>query len=165
MQPAKASVRTQPQPQKQHQYATRRRTILLATGYASKRIITQHKFYWSLFLTQDVGNLEKSKISKFSNLDALPKDFYLHFHSSSNTASHNSSMRNRCGGNGGTNLILNLSKLNLGTRLTPTDVVQPELFRSISMHKRILGHLSAVYCVCFDRTGRFILTVSYFQCV
>ena len=45
-------------------------------------------------------------------------------------------------------------------RCTEAQLVQPELFKSVNNHKRILGHLSAVYCVCFDRTGRYILTVS-----
>lgn len=40
-------------------------------------------------------------------------------------------------------------------RLVPTAVYQ-----HMKMHKRILGHLSSVYCVTFDRTGRRIFTVS-----
>lgn len=42
-------------------------------------------------------------------------------------------------------------------RLVPTAVYQ-----HMKMHKRILGHLSSVYCVTFDRTGRRIFTVSSF---
>lgn len=42
-------------------------------------------------------------------------------------------------------------------RLVPTAVYQ-----HMKMHKRILGHLSSVYCVTFDRTGRRIFTVSNF---
>ncbi|EHH53197.1 hypothetical protein EGM_13785 [Macaca fascicularis] len=38
-------------------------------------------------------------------------------------------------------------------RLVPTAVYQ-----HMKMHKRILGHLSSVYCVTFDRTGRRIFT-------
>uniref|UniRef100_A0A670JXD1 Bromodomain and WD repeat domain containing 3 n=1 Tax=Podarcis muralis TaxID=64176 RepID=A0A670JXD1_PODMU len=33
-------------------------------------------------------------------------------------------------------------------------------YQHIKMHKRILGHLSSVYCVAFDRTGRRIFTGS-----
>ncbi|KAM4663406.1 bromodomain and WD repeat-containing protein 3 [Discoglossus pictus] len=33
-------------------------------------------------------------------------------------------------------------------------------YQQIKMHKRILGHLSSVYCVAFDRTGRRIFTGS-----
>lgn len=33
-------------------------------------------------------------------------------------------------------------------------------YQHIKMHKRILGHLSSVYCVAFDRSGRRIFTVS-----
>lgn len=39
-------------------------------------------------------------------------------------------------------------------QLLPTAVYQ-----HMKMHKRILGHLSSVYCVTFDRTGRRIFTV------
>ncbi|XP_062323853.1 PH-interacting protein isoform X1 [Osmerus eperlanus] len=34
------------------------------------------------------------------------------------------------------------------------------LYQHMKMHKRILGHLSSVYCVTFDRTGRRIFTGS-----
>lgn len=33
------------------------------------------------------------------------------------------------------------------------------MYQHIKMHRRILGHLSAVYCVAFDRTGHRIFTV------
>lgn len=33
-------------------------------------------------------------------------------------------------------------------------------YQHMKIHKRILGHLSSVYCVTFDRTGRRIFTVS-----
>lgn len=36
------------------------------------------------------------------------------------------------------------------------------MYQHIKMHRRILGHLSAVYCVAFDRTGHRIFTVSLF---
>ncbi|XP_072901029.1 bromodomain and WD repeat-containing protein 3-like isoform X6 [Hemitrygon akajei] len=32
-------------------------------------------------------------------------------------------------------------------------------FQQIKMHRRILGHLSSVYCVAFDRTGHRIFTI------
>ena len=32
-------------------------------------------------------------------------------------------------------------------------------YQHMKTHKRILGHLSSVYCVAFDRTGRRIFTV------
>uniref|UniRef100_A0A8C9U9L3 PH-interacting protein n=1 Tax=Serinus canaria TaxID=9135 RepID=A0A8C9U9L3_SERCA len=35
-----------------------------------------------------------------------------------------------------------------------------EVYQHMKMHKRILGHLSSVYCVTFDRTGRRIFTGS-----
>lgn len=34
-------------------------------------------------------------------------------------------------------------------------------YQHMKIHKRILGHLSSVYCVAFDRTGRRIFTVSH----
>lgn len=34
--------------------------------------------------------------------------------------------------------------------------------QSLELHCRILGHLSSVFCVAFDRTGRYIVTVSVF---
>lgn len=33
-------------------------------------------------------------------------------------------------------------------------------YQHMKIHKRILGHLSSVYCVAFDRSGRRIFTVS-----
>ncbi|XP_072912545.1 PH-interacting protein isoform X4 [Hemitrygon akajei] len=41
------------------------------------------------------------------------------------------------------------------SQLVPTPVYQ-----HMKMHKRILGHLSSVYCITFDRTGRRIFTGS-----
>jgi WD40 repeat protein len=105
-------------------------------------------------LFQDLNSLNK-KDNKHTNPDALPKDFYLRYHSN-NKSNINISHRST---NGGTNLILNLNKFQLGGRLThTTNIVQPEFYKSLNVHKRILGHLSAVYCVCFDRSGRYILT-------
>ena len=34
-------------------------------------------------------------------------------------------------------------------------------YQHMRMHRRILGHLSAVYCIAFDRTGLRIFTVSH----
>lgn len=34
-------------------------------------------------------------------------------------------------------------------------------FSNVEFHGRVLGHLTAVYCVCFDTTGRYIATVGY----
>ncbi|XP_055677242.1 PH-interacting protein [Lutzomyia longipalpis] len=36
--------------------------------------------------------------------------------------------------------------------------IQPNFYEKQSLLRRTLGHLSAVYCVLFDRTGRYILT-------
>lgn len=40
-------------------------------------------------------------------------------------------------------------------------VLPSSSYQHMKIHKRILGHLSSVYCVAFDRTGRRIFTVSY----
>lgn len=41
-------------------------------------------------------------------------------------------------------------------------VLPSSSYQHMKIHKRILGHLSSVYCVAFDRTGRRIFTVSTF---
>lgn len=38
-------------------------------------------------------------------------------------------------------------------------VLPSSSYQHMKIHKRILGHLSSVYCVAFDRTGRRIFTV------
>lgn len=40
-------------------------------------------------------------------------------------------------------------------------IVPCDTYHKIKSHSRMLGHLSAVYCVGFDRTGRYIFTVSW----
>lgn len=35
------------------------------------------------------------------------------------------------------------------------------LYHRIVSYRRLLGHLSSVYCVCFDRSGRYIFTVIF----
>jgi WD40 repeat protein len=46
----------------------------------------------------------------------------------------------------------------MNNKISPQMLIQPEFYKSCNTYKRVLGHLSAVYCVCFDRTGRYILT-------
>lgn len=41
--------------------------------------------------------------------------------------------------------------------------VQTSFYSKVGLLRQTLGHLSAVYCVLFDRTGKYIVTVS-FQC-
>lgn len=48
-------------------------------------------------------------------------------------------------------------RLNGSYRLR--QLVPTAVYQHMKMHKRILGHLSSVYCVTFDRTGRRIFTV------
>ena len=39
-----------------------------------------------------------------------------------------------------------------------SNYVSSQFYSKFVMHRRLLGHLSLVYCVCFDRTGRYIIT-------
>lgn len=54
-------------------------------------------------------------------------------------------------------------RLNGSYRLR--QLVPTAVYQHMKMHKRILGHLSSVYCVTFDRTGRRIFTVRLRVCV
>ncbi|XP_074069963.1 bromodomain and WD repeat-containing protein 1 isoform X2 [Macrotis lagotis] len=58
----------------------------------------------------------------------------------------------------------NLVEINRGKQLTGCasfNMAFPgSMYQHIKMHRRILGHLSAVYCVAFDRTGHRIFTGS-----
>uniref|UniRef100_A0A7N8XXS2 PH-interacting protein n=1 Tax=Mastacembelus armatus TaxID=205130 RepID=A0A7N8XXS2_9TELE len=49
---------------------------------------------------------------------------------------------------------------NIGKGKTLNFLVPTAVYQHMKMHKRILGHLSSVYCVTFDRTGRRIFTGS-----
>ncbi|XP_074156615.1 bromodomain and WD repeat-containing protein 1 isoform X4 [Sminthopsis crassicaudata] len=58
----------------------------------------------------------------------------------------------------------NLVEVNRGKQLTGcasfSMAFPGSMYQHIKMHRRILGHLSAVYCVAFDRTGHRIFTGS-----
>uniref|UniRef100_A0A2K6KBL3 Bromodomain and WD repeat domain containing 1 n=1 Tax=Rhinopithecus bieti TaxID=61621 RepID=A0A2K6KBL3_RHIBE len=58
----------------------------------------------------------------------------------------------------------NLVEIHRGKQLTGCSTFSTEfpgtMYQHIKMHRRILGHLSAVYCVAFDRTGHRIFTGS-----
>jgi bromodomain and WD repeat domain-containing protein 1/3 len=56
------------------------------------------------------------------------------------------------------NLVSNLNERQMNNKISPQMLIQPEFYKSCNTYKRVLGHLSAVYCVCFDRTGQYILT-------
>ncbi|EDO38859.1 predicted protein, partial [Nematostella vectensis] len=62
----------------------------------------------------------------------------------------------------GKRLRPNIAQVLLGRELSGPAVkrqlAQPNVYVKQSMHRRILGHLSAVYCVLFDRTGQCIIT-------
>lgn len=40
--------------------------------------------------------------------------------------------------------------------------IPPSFYSKQSLLRRTLGHLSAVYCVLFDRSGKYIMTVNIF---
>ncbi|XP_041660901.1 PH-interacting protein [Cheilinus undulatus] len=58
----------------------------------------------------------------------------------------------------------NIVETSFGRRLNGSyrlrQLVPTAVYQHMKMHKRILGHLSSVYCVTFDRTGRRIFTGS-----
>uniref|UniRef100_A0A3Q3ESG2 Pleckstrin homology domain interacting protein n=1 Tax=Labrus bergylta TaxID=56723 RepID=A0A3Q3ESG2_9LABR len=58
----------------------------------------------------------------------------------------------------------NIVETGFGRRLNGSyrlrQLVPTAVYQHMKMHKRILGHLSSVYCVTFDRTGRRIFTGS-----
>ncbi|XP_066478380.1 bromodomain and WD repeat-containing protein 1 isoform X2 [Tiliqua scincoides] len=58
----------------------------------------------------------------------------------------------------------NLVHVNYAKQLTgctrPSSSFPGNMYQHIKMHRRILGHLSAVYCVVFDKTGHRIFTGS-----
>lgn len=39
--------------------------------------------------------------------------------------------------------------------------VTTKFYEKLDLLRRSLGHLSAVYCVLFDRSGKYIITVSF----
>ncbi|XP_035000458.1 PH-interacting protein isoform X2 [Hippoglossus stenolepis] len=58
----------------------------------------------------------------------------------------------------------NIVETSFGRRLNGSyrlrQLLPTAVYQHMKMHKRILGHLSSVYCVTFDRTGRRIFTGS-----
>jgi hypothetical protein len=121
-------------------------------------------------ISLDIKRLSLKSHSKNASLEALPHDLYIKFHSCINTKSTSNDINiiynnahlqvnskfNRLSG---MNILLALNRRQIDTKMNKCSIVQPEFYSSVNIHKRILGHLSAVYCVCFDRTGRYILTV------
>lgn len=39
-------------------------------------------------------------------------------------------------------------------------IMAPSRYAQLQLQRRTLGHLSAVYCLLFDHSGRYIITVS-----
>lgn len=39
-------------------------------------------------------------------------------------------------------------------------IMTPSRYAQLQLQRRTLGHLSAVYCILFDHSGRYIITVS-----
>ena len=58
------------------------------------------------------------------------------------------------------NIVLNLIKNEIIGGLNTNSIIYPDFFTSINQKKYSLVHKSAVWCVCFDRTGRYVFTVS-----
>ncbi len=55
-----------------------------------------------------------------------------------------------------------ISRENSGP-LTLRQLLPTKCYDKMRKYRRLLGHLSSVYCVSFDRTGRYIFTVSSIQ--
>uniref|UniRef100_A0A914BVI5 Uncharacterized protein n=1 Tax=Acrobeloides nanus TaxID=290746 RepID=A0A914BVI5_9BILA len=51
-----------------------------------------------------------------------------------------------------------LTAREMGTQLSSRLLLRKDCINNLDLHARILGHLSAVFCVAFDRTGRYIIT-------
>lgn len=47
-------------------------------------------------------------------------------------------------------------------RSTRNLTVSPNRYINLQLQRRTLGHLSAVYCLLFDHSGRYIVTVRLF---
>jgi len=60
-------------------------------------------------------------------------------------------------------VIPQLHSRELTGSLHQTTSTPPRLYGRVQLFCRTLGHLSAVYCVLFDRTGNYIFTVSPFR--
>lgn len=58
------------------------------------------------------------------------------------------------------NLCLSLISRENSGPLTQKQLLPTKYYENYSKFRRLLGHLSSVYCVAFDRTGRYIFTVS-----
>ncbi|XP_043942758.1 LOW QUALITY PROTEIN: PH-interacting protein [Protopterus annectens] len=58
------------------------------------------------------------------------------------------------------NIVCTLAARRLNGFYRLEQLVPTAVYQHMKMHKRILGHLSSVYCVTFDRTGRRIFTGS-----
>lgn len=56
------------------------------------------------------------------------------------------------------NIVQVLHGRQAGGPITRRLVVQPRFYNKISLIRTTLGHLTAVYCVLFDRSGKYILT-------
>lgn len=39
-------------------------------------------------------------------------------------------------------------------------IVNPTFYSNLQLQRQTLGHLSAIYCILFDRSGKYIITVS-----
>lgn len=57
------------------------------------------------------------------------------------------------------NLVNMLTAREYGGRRSVRQTFSSKLYNKQQMHRRLLGHLSSVYCIAFDRTGNYIFTV------
>lgn len=57
-------------------------------------------------------------------------------------------------------LVQNIIGQETGGPMYRRFIVTPRLYSCQQLQRETLGHLSAVYCLLFDHTGRYIVTVS-----
>ena len=58
-----------------------------------------------------------------------------------------------------TNIFHHLRARRIRARV-PIVTLPPEIYSRIDLQKKIMGHLSPAYCICFDQTGQYVFTGS-----
>lgn len=56
------------------------------------------------------------------------------------------------------NLIGNIQARRLRGPVSIKRTIPTEIYTRFNLHRKLMGHLSSVYCVCFDQTGQYIFT-------
>lgn len=59
---------------------------------------------------------------------------------------------------GPANILGKLQARRLGGPVSIKRTIPTEIYTRINLHRKLMGHLSSVYCVCFDQSGQYIFT-------